>query len=303
MKRILLILLFPTIAFGQEQPIDKISLATIHVEGFPDFLAANTDGVWVTNTDRVEKFTFGKSSPILTVPMPEPGGVMAIDFGSLWVVSCKEKSLYRINLQSGKIEAIIPSGISDPSGELSVAAGAGSIWLLTDSNGQLSRINRATNSISTQIRVSANSFIVDFGFNSIWVTNTENSTVQRIDPTTNQIIATIPVGPNPRFMSVGAGFVWTLNQGDGSVSKINPATNRAIENIPVGIKETGGDITAGKNKIFIRGKKFMLSVIDASTNKVTSRFGPPAGSGAVRIENGRVWITTHDINKIWVIKE
>jgi virginiamycin B lyase len=35
------------------------------------------------------------------------------------------------------------------------------------------------------------------------------------------------------------------------------------------------------------------------TNKVIKKFGPPAGSGALHAGNDAVWITAHDINKVW----
>jgi hypothetical protein len=40
-------------------------------------------------------------------------------------------------------------------------------------------------------------------------------------------------------------------------------------------------------------------VIDPKTNKVVKRFGPPSGSGAVRAGGGKVWVTAHDVNKLW----
>lgn len=47
----------------------------------------------------------------------------------------------------------------------------------------------------------------------------------------------------------------------------------------------------------------VMKHIDPTSNQIVVHFGPPAGSGAVRVENGRVWITAHDINTIWVMDE
>ena len=288
--------------FPAEISIGKVA-AIIKVEGYPDFLAADENGVWVTNDGRVEKFVFGNEKPVMSVSMPTPCGAMAVGFGSLWVTSCETKSLYRIDLLSGKITAIIETGIADSEGELSVAVGAGSVWLLTNVNGELSRIDPHLNKITRRINVLPNSFAVAFGFNAVWITNTASGSVQKIDPNEEKVIATIPVGKTPRFLSVGAGAVWTLNQEDGTVSKINPVNNKMVSTIAVDAIGSGGDIATSDTKVYVRAKSPLLSVIDASTNKVSLRYGPSSGSGAVRVENEKIWITSHDINTIWILNE
>ena len=155
--------------------------------------------------------------------------------------------------------------------------------------------------------VAANSFTAAFGFGAVWVTNTgaprttAPGSVQRIDPATNQVVATIPVGPVPRFLAAGEGAVWTLNQGDGTVSRINPATNTVAATIAADVPGGGGDIAAGGGRVWVRAGLVLLQAIDPSTNRVVDRYGPPAGSGAVRVANGFVWVTAHDRQTVWVL--
>lgn len=302
-----LVFLFPQVKAqslinNQEVPIAAKAIATLHVKGYPDFLAADIDGVWVTNENRIEKLVFGNKEPVLSIAIPQPCGVMAIGFGSLWVASCQKQTVYRVNLSSGKIEANIQTGLADPEGELSIATGAGSVWLLTNKEGELSRIDPTTNSVIGRIKVAPHSYAVAFGYESLWVTNSSNASVQRIDPSGEKIIATLTVGKGPRFLDTGLGSVWTLNQEDGSVSKINPTTN-SVTSINTKLAGTGGDIAVGAKYLFVRAKSTLLIAIHPITNQTVSRYGPSAGSGAVRIENGRVWVTAHDINTIWVMKE
>ena len=286
-----------------ETLIDREALATLKVDGYPDFLASDEEGVWVTNDGRVEKFIFGTATPVMSVTMPAPCGAMATGFGSLWAASCEKKALHRIDLLSGEISAIMETGLADSEGELSIAIGAGSVWLLTHADGQLSRIDPYQNKVIRKIKVAPHSFAVAFGFGSVWVTNTQDGSVQRIDPIKEKVIATIPVGPGPRFLAIGCGAIWILNQGDGTVSRIDPETTKVVSTIAAEVTGTGGDIAAGANKIYVRAKNTLLSIIDPAINKVVVRYGPPAGSGAVRVENGRVWVTAHDINSIWVLKD
>jgi len=89
---------------------------------------------------------------------------------------------------------------------------------------------------------------------------------------------------------------------DGTVSRIDPKTNKVAATIEVGVPGPGGDIAAGEGAIWVRGTKVLLAVIDPKTNQVVKRFGPPMGSGAVRAGNGRVWVSAHDVKKVWSLK-
>ncbi len=286
----------------EETNIDDAAIATLKIDDYPDFMKADADGVWVTNVGRVEKLKFGMQKPILTVNIPAPCGVMATGFGSLWVADCKSESVYRIELSTGKVQSIIKTGLADREGELSIAASPDAVWLLTKSDGELSKIDPQTNKLVARINVLPNSFAVAFGYDALWITNTKNASAQQVDPKTNAVVSTIKVGKEPRFLAAGLNAIWILNQEDGTVSKIDPVT-KEVTTIDVDLKGSGGDITTGSKYVYVRAKKTLLSVIDPQSNKVIKRFGPTAGSGAVSVENGHVWITAHDINKVWVLKE
>ena len=290
-------------------PIAPAAAATLTIPGFVDFLAADGAAVWATNRGRVEKLALGEAAPVASVTVPSPCGAMTVAFGSLWVANCRDRSLSRIDLSgTPSVVATIATGLADRRGELSVAAGAGSVWILSDQAGALSRIDPSSNQVVATIAVKPNSFAAVFGFGSVWITNTgapkstEPGSVQRIDPATNQVVATIPVGPVPRFLAAGEGGVWTLNQGDGSVSRIDPASNAVVATIAAEVPGGGGDIAAGAGRVWVRASRVLLSAIDPATNRVTERYGPPAGSGAVRVAGNLVWVTAHDVQTVWVLK-
>ena len=93
-----------------------------------------------------------------------------------------------------------------------------------------------------------------------------------------------------------------LNQSDGTVSRIDPTTNRVTATVTLGAPETGGDIAAGAGAVWVRRKDVLLTRIDAKTNQVTDHFHPPLGSGAVRVCGGDVWISAHDVHKMWRLR-
>jgi virginiamycin B lyase len=295
-----LVLASPLVA--QDIPIATRALTTLRLPGSADFLAIDGTSAWVTNEDRVERLVENRATPVATVVVGEPCGAMVVAFGSLWVADCQARGIVRIDPATATIVARVATGLAAPDGELSLAAGAGAVWVLADSAGVLLRLDPTRNVVVAHIPVAPASFAAAFGFGSVWITSTQPAgLVQRIDPTRDTVVATIPVGPTPRFLTVGEGRIWTLNQGDGSVSAIDPDRNTVMATIPVGAEGPGGDIAAGAGAVWVRATKVLLAVIDPRRLRVVSTYGPPAGSGAVRVSRDRVWITAHDIQTVWTI--
>lgn len=288
-------------------PLDERAVQALTIPGAADFVALEGDDAWVTNEGRVEKLRAGVPSPVAAVAIAEPGGAPAVDFGSLWVADCRNGALVRVDLRSHRVRAAIPTGVADPKGELSIATGAGAVWLLTDAAGELTRVDPATDEVTARIRVQAHSYCAAFGFGSVWTASSADGTpegegsVQRIDPRTNAVVATIPVGRGPRFLAAGAGGVWTLDQGDGTVSRVDPARDALAATVAAEVPGTGGDIAVGAGRVWVRATRTALSVVDPATNRVTARYGPPCGSGAVRANDRVVWVTAHDVRKAWVL--
>ncbi len=287
------------------QPIDKAATATIELKGFPDWIEIGFGSVWVSNPglNLVQRIDPKSNKVVAEVKVNKPIAAMASGFDSVWVASRGDKALIRIDAKTDKVTASIPVTIADSEG--SVAAGEGGVWVLTDRKGVLTRIDPATDKVVAQIEVKPYSPAAVTGHGSVWITNTgtpkstANGSVQRIDPKTNKVVSTIEVRCQPRFLAAGEGAVWVLNQADGSVSRIDPATNTVAATIEAGVKGFGGDIAAGEGAVWVRGDKTLLVVIDPKTNRVSKRFGPPQGSGAVRAGDGKVWVSAHDTNKLW----
>jgi YVTN family beta-propeller protein len=286
-------------------PINDAATATVDLKGFPDWLEYAFDSLWVSNPGigAVQRIDGKTNRVVAEVKVQQPVAAMAAGFDSLWVASGKDKTIVRIDAKGNAVAAAVPVAVADSEG--SIAAAEGAVWALTDKKGVLSRIDPATNRVVSEIPVKPHSYAAMSGFGSIWVTNTgevrssENGSVQRVDPKTNRVAATITVRVQPRFLAVGEGAVWVLNQKDGSVSRIDPKTNKVVATVEAGVSGFGGDIAAGEGFVWVRGTKTLLVAIDPKTNQVVKRFGPGQGSGAVRTGGGSVWVSAHDVNKVW----
>jgi virginiamycin B lyase len=115
-------------------PIEKTAVASIHLEGFPDWLEIGLGSLWVSNPGlgAVQRIDPSTNKVIAEVKVNNPCAAMAFGYGSLWVASRKDKSIYRIDANTNTVAARIPVTVADS--EASIAAGQGGIWVLTDQN-------------------------------------------------------------------------------------------------------------------------------------------------------------------------
>ena len=128
-------------------PSKRRRSASIHLEGFPDWLEIGFGSLWVSNPGlgAVQRIDPDTNKVIAEVKVNRPCAAMAVGYGSLWVASRRDKSIYRIDANNNKVTATIPVTVADS--EASLAAGEGGIWVLTDQKGVLSRINPETNEV------------------------------------------------------------------------------------------------------------------------------------------------------------
>ncbi len=272
--------------------------ATFTIKSHPDWMAVDSDSVWVTSsgTNSVTQMRASDNHLGISVSVDNPCSGLAIGFGSLWIPSCAKHSLVRTDLNTGKIQAIIPIGPADDEG--GIAIGAGSVWLMTDRSGHLSRIDPVSNTVIADIQTPSGSFCPLFADNFVWITSTDNNVLTKVDPSTNKAILQIAVGKKPRFLTFGADSIWTLNQGDGTITRISTKTNQKIADIPANLPGHGGEIAFGFGSVWATMPKTPITRIDAATSTITSQW-VGAGGDSIRTGLGSVWLTDYNNGKIW----
>lgn len=270
---------------------------TFTVPGFADFLAVDGDTVWATNDGRVEQWsTQGKRA---SVAIPKPCGAMAVAFGSLWVANCKDGNVYRIDVKTATVQAIIQTGVANPKGETNVVAGAGSIWVPSEGTGKIARIDPATNKVTASITVDPGTFYLAFGFDALWAVSSDERSLQKIDPQTDMVMSKVKLGQQPGFLAVGEGAVWVQEQGDGTVARIDPQTVEVSGRVKVGKTLIYGDIDVGGGKVWLRTTEDQTFVsIDPLSAEILTRAGKPSGSGALRYTPSGIWTSAHDVHTL-----
>jgi virginiamycin B lyase len=275
-------------------------LATFRVGGNPDWMALTADSVWVTSssTNSVTRLNAVTNQVGESVTVAKPCSGLAIGFGSLWVPSCADHNLVRVDLETRKVVARIPAGPANAEG--GITTGAGSVWMVTSPRGVLARINPAKDSVVARIRIPPNSYAAAFADGSVWITCTGKSLLSRVDPATNKLVSATSVGRSPRFLTVGAGSVWTLNQGDGTISRVDTRSGKLSAVIEAGLSGTGGEIAYGEGSVWATVSGFPITRIDPATNKVVQQWTGKGGD-SIRVGFGSVWLTDLDAGVVWRI--
>jgi virginiamycin B lyase len=268
--------------------------ATIKVGGTADWVLITDDAVWVASTRpfAVQRIDPATNRIVATVNVSgEACSGLASGFGSIWVPLCgKKPALARIDVAKNTISATLPIAPAGPEG--GITASADSIWMVTDKNGTLNRIDPSTNSARQKISIPPGSYNPLFSNGIIWITGGESSVLTAVDAVTGRVLESVPVGPKPRFLTAGGGSVWTLNQGDGTVSRVDEKSRKVIATIQVGIPGAGGDIGFGAESAWPTVFGLPLTRIDATTNKVVRQWVGKGGD-SLRYGYGSIWLTDY----------
>ena len=257
----------------------------------------SADGVWVPNRAagsvvRIDAKDNKTGAPVTLGT--EPCASLIVAFDSVWVPLCGDGTIARMDPKGPTVTATLKTKVAAGNGR--TANAVGSVWVVTDRKGVLSRIDPDTNTAVAEVYVAAGANAVVFADDALWVTSDGDAAkgrLTRVNPHTNGVIEVIEVGPKPGRLAVGEGGVWTLNRGHGgnggTVTRVDPATNKVVATITIGDAATAGEIAAGLGSVWISAPGVPLIRIDPRTNRAVQRF-TGEGGGAVLVAHGSLWI-------------
>jgi virginiamycin B lyase len=273
--------------------------AVIHLGKTADWVSITPEAIWVGSTGpfAVHRIDPETNRRVASVRLPgEPCAGLAVGFDSLWVPLCGAVPvLAKVDLKSNRLISVFKTGPAGAEG--GVATSPDGVWLVTDKQGSLARIDPDTGTVRQITHLPAGSYNPFYSDGQIWVTRADGSEVTSVDASTGAILATIPTGPGPRFLTAGAGSVWTLNQGDGSLTRINTGTKQVTHTTALSIPGKGGDISFGGGMIWTTVSKVPLSLVDGATAALLCRWTGPGGD-SLGIGHGAIWLTDYHAGTI-----
>jgi DNA-binding beta-propeller fold protein YncE len=170
---------------------------------------------------------------------------LAVGGGSLWVVDRLANAVSRIDLARRRVEPPIAVG-TDP---LVLAFGFGALWVANSDDATVSVIRPGVPTPST-IHGPEKAFGIAADAGAVWVSSNVDSRLYKIDPDTRRIVDRIDVSSRARENDVfdvaaGAGSVWVANRGAREVVHVDPSTDRVIGRVelPWGTEPHGIAVT------------------------------------------------------------
>ena len=268
--------------------------AVIHLGKTADWVAITPDAVWAGSTgpNAVHRIDPRTNKRVATVQLAgEPCSGLAVGFGSVWIPLCgKPPTLARVDASRNEVTALFQAGPAGPEG--GVTTSTDSVWVVTDKDGTLARIDPDTGTVRQTVRVPAGSYNPRFYEGRIWVTRADGAEITAVDALTGAVLGTTRTGPGPRFLASGAGSIWTLNQGDGTLTRIDIHSRQATHTIALGTPGHGGDITFAAGLVWTTMWKVPLSAVDSADSKLLCQWTGPGGD-SLGIGHDAIWLTDY----------
>jgi serine/threonine-protein kinase len=120
-----------------------------------------------------------------------------------------------------------PVAIGKP--PLRIAAGSERIWVLSEPEGTLTRIDAETDRImGAPIDLGKGVAAVAVGGGSVWVTDARTSELLRIDDETGRVTQRIRIGGHPGPIVYGGGRVWVADTKGAGITAVNTKGGRVV---------------------------------------------------------------------------
>jgi DNA-binding beta-propeller fold protein YncE len=175
-----------------------------------------------------------------------------------------------------------------------IAVGEGAVWVASNGDETLARIDTATREVSL-IPVLPGNFI-GVGAGAVWLANTGiRDTVQEIDPTAARVRSTLRVGPNPYGVAIGAGSLWVPKHDDVTLSRIDLSSKEVVAEVPLPFAAHGIAFGAGTVWV-IDYHGLALWPVDPATNRLGDAIRLGFLPAFAAVDEQGVWLPAFDEN-------
>jgi virginiamycin B lyase len=287
--------LLPLSVVAAQRPMSELKpIFNLPVGKLSSWVEVTPAAVWVASEqpNAIHRIDPKTNKKVADIALPgDPCAGLAAGLGDLWVPLCgKPAALAKINLRSNKIEAVFAVGPAAPEG--GIATSADSVWMVTDNNGSLARIDPHSGMVRQVVQIPADSFNPVYSDGQIWITHTTGSEITSVDARSGKVTATIPTGKAPRFITAGAGAVWTLNADDATVSRIDVKSRAVTQTIALNMNARGGDMKFGDGLVWVSVQNVPLTAISPASNGVVCQWAG-AGGDSLGVGLGSVWLSDY----------
>ena len=132
-------------------------------------------------------------------------------------------------LSSGRSGVSIAAPVAIGQPPLRIAAGSEKIWVLSEPEGTLTRIDAESNEITgAPIDLGQGVAAVAVGGGSVWVTDARTGELLRVDDESGRVTQRIDVGGHPGPVVYGGGRVWVADTDGAGITAVNAKGGRIV---------------------------------------------------------------------------
>ena len=182
-----------------------------------------------------------------------------------------------------------PVAIGKP--PLRIAAGSEKIWVLSEPEATLTRIDAETDRIvGKPIDLPPGVAAVAVGGGSVWVTDAESGELLRVDDESGRVTQRIDVGGHPGPLAYGGGRVWVADIDGAGITAVNAKGGRVVRR-GLGPRIAPLRLAAGAGSLWVSsattGQIHHIGLAAFAIGKSIPAGRHPAG---ITVAHGLVWI-------------
>jgi YVTN family beta-propeller protein len=210
--------------------------------------------------------------------------------GSMWIEDTNTSTVSRVSVTTGKRTAI-KVGFTP----YDTMFAFGSAWTTAFTQGELERIDPATNRVANRWKLPMATGAVG-AFGSVWATGSDG--VIRVDPASHKVLARIAIEGGAGWTAASAEAVWvTTTKG---LARIDPQTNAVVTTIALPGAPAFGDPDVVSGQVWVpQIRKNSIAVVDPATNTVARTIKAGVGPFVITTIRGEAWVPSWKGRDIW----
>jgi YVTN family beta-propeller protein len=166
-----------------------------------------------------------------------PGAIWVANRGALAQQKLVPPSLSRIDPATNQVVATIQLGPDRAccSDHISVAVGAGAVWVAVPNLSGVVRVDPATNKVVATIKMKGPCGFLTATDQAVWVAGAHcTPAIARLDPRTNRRVTTTTGTRAPIALAVGFGSLWVTDLDPKAIVRVNLRSGRIVSRLVVG---------------------------------------------------------------------
>jgi YVTN family beta-propeller protein len=221
-------------------------------EGYPNGLAADSGGVWLTGSTSPRVTWYGSNlSQAVKVAQGDyglgTGSELARTGQELWVTGVVQPMVAHVDISgfSPNVDSRLP--LDRPPTALAVGQVYG---YLGDAQGNLLRIDPVTQD-QRSVTLAGRIEDIDVADGALWVV-TDGQRLLRLAPGSLTTSATVDLPDPPSALASGAGGVWIVSADAGTVTRVDPQSMKVVKTITIGHRPQGVAVAEGLVWVTVR---------------------------------------------------